>query len=118
MSFEVLVQKRLVLPDDETTRAAGTDFSAASPVVDCQASLVALATQHDLPLFSGGVTANPSGLVVRAGQGIASTVNISRLAGSLRENPPRFVNDVSNARDLVLGQKVAAKYLSRRNDID
>jgi serine/threonine protein kinase len=118
MSFEVLVQKRLVLPDDETTRAAGTDCAAASLIVDIQASLVALATQHDLPLFSGGVTANPSGLIVRAGQGITSTVNISRLTRSLGESLPRFVNDVSNARGLVLRQKVVAKCLSRRNDID
>lgn len=77
MSSGPIVQKRLVLLDDEPEEIADEtcDFRC-----DGVSSLVALALEHKLPLFSDGVTANASALTVRAGHGAFAIVNISRLS--------------------------------------
>lgn len=117
MAFELLVGKRLVLPEDEIQDEATTDESPRVEI-DGKASLVALAIQHDLPLFSGAGTANPSSLVVRAGQGTSATVNISRLTRSLAGGPEWPLEQNSTRPKLLPGQKVALKHLSHRHDSD
>ncbi|KIW89925.1 uncharacterized protein Z519_09355 [Cladophialophora bantiana CBS 173.52] len=116
MSFTALVQKRLLLSDEASTSTP--DHVDASLFVDNQASLVALATQHDLRLFSGGVARNPSGLVVRVARGATNVVNVSRLAVPLGEGPAQDPDDPSTAAGWLPGQKVAAKHLLRGNGVE
>ncbi|EXJ68340.1 serine/threonine protein kinase [Cladophialophora psammophila CBS 110553] len=116
MSFTALVQKRLLLSDEASTSTP--DQVDASLSVDSQASLVALATQHDLWLFSGGVARNPSGLVVRVARGATNTVNVSRLAVPLGKGPAQDPDDASTAAGWLPGQKVAAKHLLRGNGVE
>jgi serine/threonine protein kinase len=117
MSFEVLIQKKLLLSDGTST-STSTDHVGPSLVVDSQASLVALATQHDLRLFNGSVARNPSGIVVRVARGATNTVNVSRLMRSLADAPGQDPDQPSDAAGLLSGQKVAAKHLLVANGVD
>src|ERR1700761_3329895 len=102
MSFEILVQKRLLLSDEAST-STSADHVDASLTVDGQASLVALATQHGLSLFDGGVDRNSSALVVRVARGATNTVNVSRLVRSLGGAPGQDLADTSDAAGWLSG---------------
>src|SRR4051812_33742697 len=107
MSLGPLLQKRLVLSDEEPQEIADQtcDF-----LCDGVSSLVALALEHNLPLFGDGITANASALTVRAGHGSFATVNISRLAMDISGQKWSWYGEehLFGARRLA-GHKVAVK---------
>ena len=114
MSGSPVLQRRLVLPDDESEN---TDPKVPNCEVDGISSLVALALDHHLPLLADGYTANASAITVRAGSGSFATVNISRLAMDISGRYQSWYGEESLfGLDRAAGQKVAIKHATHRDE--
>jgi serine/threonine protein kinase len=113
LSTEDRLLKRLI--DESEPECDPGDFSCDG--VSC---LVALSLDHYIPLFTGGITANPNGINVRVGSGTFATVNLSRLTTDLSGELcwPWYGEEDLFGRNRPAGEKVAMKATFRREDND
>lgn len=115
LSSEDRLPKRLVEESELELKPEHFRYDGAS-------GLVVLSLDHHVLLFTGGVTANPNEINVRAGSGAFATVNLSRLNMDLTGELcwPWYGEEGENAfgRKRPAGEKVAMKPTFRRADSD